>query len=83
MAWKTGLSSGRSSHCAFDHDFGAHIFPEPDQQLSRERHDGRLSPTTAVAFVVLLEPDGERRARLMAYPKPGELNYCCPESRVA
>ena len=33
MTWKTGLSSGRPNHGAFDHDPGAHIFPERDQQL--------------------------------------------------
>src|SRR5271165_1090062 len=34
-----------------------------------------------VPFV--LEPESERRARLMAYPKPGELNHRWPQSRVA
>src|SRR6516165_7425058 len=75
---KTGLSSGRPNHCAFDHDSSAHIFPERDQQLSRQRHDRRLSPTTAVAFDSVLEPESEYRGRLMAYPKPGELNHRCP-----
>src|SRR5712672_3753490 len=49
-AWKTGLSSGGPNHGAFDHDPGGHIFPERDQQLSRQRHDRRLAPTTAVTF---------------------------------
>ena len=35
---------------AFDHDPSAHIFPERDQQLSRQRHDRRSAPTTAVTF---------------------------------
>src|SRR5271166_1287488 len=83
MAWKTGLSSGGPNHCAFNHDSGAHICPERDQQLSRQRHDRRLAPTTAAAFHSVLEPESERRARLMAYPKPGELNHRCPQSRVA
>jgi hypothetical protein len=64
--WKTGLSSGRPNHGAFDHDPSAHIFPERDQQLSRQRHDRRLATTTAVAFDPVLEPKGERRPRLMA-----------------
>ena len=64
--WKTGLSSGIPNHGAFDHDPGAHIFPERDQQFSRQRHDRRLAPTTAVALDSVLEPEGERRARLMA-----------------
>src|SRR5271157_1371890 len=83
MAWKTGLSSGGPNHCAFNHDSGAHIFPERDQQLSRQRHDRRLAPTTAAAFHSVLEPESERRARLMAYPKPGDLNHRCSESWVA
>ena len=65
-SWKTGLSSGSPNHGAFDYDFGAHIFPERDQQLSRQRHDRRLAPTTAVTFRSVLEPEGECRARLMA-----------------
>src|SRR5277367_2214510 len=73
-----GLSSGRPHHCAFDHDSGAHIFPERDQQLSCQRHDRRLTPTTAITFDSVLKPEGECRARLMAYPKPGELNHRCP-----
>src|SRR5208283_436912 len=73
MAWKTGLSSGGPNHCAFNHDSGAHIFPERDQQLARQRHDRRLAPTTAATFHSVLEPESERRARLMAYPKPSEL----------
>src|SRR5271157_1317675 len=77
-AWKTGLSSGRPNHGAFDHDSSAHILTERDQQLSRERHDRRLAPTTAVTIVSVLEPEGERRARLMAQPKPGQLDHRCP-----
>ena len=65
-AWKTGLSSGGPNQGAFDHDSGAHIFPERDQQLSRQRHDRCLAPTTAVTFHSVLEPEGECRARLMA-----------------
>ena len=45
-----GLSSGRPNHCAFDHDSSAHIFPERDQQVSRQRHDRCLAPTTAVTL---------------------------------
>jgi len=65
-AWKAGLSSSSPNHGAFDHDPGGHIFPERDQQLSRQRHDRRLAPATAVTFHSVLEPEGECRARLMA-----------------
>src|SRR5580700_4519540 len=66
MMWKTGLSSGGPNRRAFDHDPSAHIFPERDQQLSRQRHDRCLAPTTAATFDSVLEPEGECRARLMA-----------------
>ena len=42
-----GLPSGGPHHCAFDYDSGAHEFPERDQQLSRQRYDRRLAPTSA------------------------------------
>src|SRR6266699_6687444 len=35
-------SSGGRHRSAFDDDTGGHIFPERDQQLSRQRHDRRL-----------------------------------------
>src|ERR1700733_9920205 len=65
-SWKTGLSSGSPNHGAFEHDSSAHIFPERDQQLSPQRHDFCLAPTTAVTFDSVLEPEGECRARQMA-----------------
>src|SRR5258707_14932438 len=65
-AWKTGLSSGGPNHGAFDHDPSAHIFPERDQQLSRQRHDRRLASTTTVTFDSVFEPECECRAWLMA-----------------
>ncbi len=43
MTWKTGLSSSRPNHGAFDHDSGAHIFPDRDQQLSPRRRGGDLA----------------------------------------
>src|ERR1700722_9776739 len=61
-----GLSSGGPNHGALDHDPGGHIFPERDQQLSRQRYDRRLAPTTAVTFHSVLKPEGECRPRLMA-----------------
>ena len=35
-------SSGGRHRSAFDDDTGGHIFPERDEQLSRQRHDRRL-----------------------------------------
>src|ERR1700680_5250155 len=68
----TGLARGLSSyglhHSTFDDDAGGHIFPECGEQISRQRHDRRLSRAAAVAFYAVVEPEGERRVRLMAQP---------------
>jgi hypothetical protein len=61
-----GVLSGGPRHGAFDDDTSGHISPEHNQQLSRQRHDHRLAQATAVAPDPILEPMGERRARLMA-----------------
>jgi len=37
-------------------------------ELSRQRHDRRLAKAAAVALYAVLEPEGERRVRLMAQP---------------
>src|SRR5207237_1126374 len=31
----------------------------------------------------LVEPQAERRGRLLLQPQPGELDHCCPQPRVA
>ena len=41
-----------------------------------------LRRTTAVAVVPFLEPQSERRLRLMAQPEPGELDQGGPQSRI-
>src|SRR6266700_2396235 len=47
-------SSSGCHRSAFDDDAGGYIFPERDQQLSRQRHDRRLTQAAAItadAFV--------------------------------
>ena len=66
--WLGGLSSCGLHHSTFDDEAGGHIFPECDEQLSRQRHDRRLAQAAAVAFYAIVEPKGERRVRLMAQP---------------
>jgi hypothetical protein len=74
--------SGR--HCGtFDHDTGGYIFPERDQQFSRQRHDCRLTQAAAITADSFAEPKGERRVRLIAQPQPGELDQCCSQSRIS
>ena len=51
-----------------DDDAGGHIFPESDKQLSRQRHDRRFAQAAAVALYAVVEPESERRVRLMPQP---------------
>ena len=62
------LSSGGFHHSSLDDDAGCHIFPERHQQLSRQRHDGRLFKTAAVAPDPFFKPQSQDRLRLMAQP---------------
>jgi hypothetical protein len=62
------LLSGVLHHGAFDDDAGGDIFPQRHQQLARQRHDGRLLQTAAVAADPFFEPQRQRRLRLMAEP---------------
>src|SRR5262249_59955028 len=68
---------------AFDQDTGGYIFPERDQQLSRQRHDRRLAQTAAITADPFVKPKGERRVRLIAQPQPGELDQRCSQSRIS
>jgi hypothetical protein len=51
-----------------NNDAEGDIFPQRDQQLSRQCNDGGLLQTTAIAQDAFLEPQGERRLRLVAQP---------------
>ena len=51
-----------------DDNARGHIFPECDQQLSRQCHDCRLLKTAAIALDPFFKPQGQRRLRLMAQP---------------
>ena len=56
------LSPEGLHHGALDDDTGGHIFPERHQQLSSERHDGRLFKTAAITACA--------RARIAIYCVP-------------
>ena len=62
------LSSGVFHYGSLDNDAGGDIFPQRDQQLTRQRHDGRLFEAAAIAADPLFEPQSQRRLRLMAQP---------------
>ena len=62
---------GQDSQAAFimaplNNDAEGDIFPQRDQQLSRQRDDGRLLQTSAIAHDTFFKPQGERRLRLVA-----------------
>jgi hypothetical protein len=62
------LSSGDFHHGSLNDDACGHIFPERYQQLSRQRYDGNLLKTAAIARNSFFKPQGQRRLRLMAQP---------------
>ncbi|TWB43587.1 hypothetical protein FBZ98_1217 [Rhizobium sp. ERR 922] len=61
-------TSGSFHDCTFDHDAGAHVFPECNEQLAGQCHNHRLFQTTAVLSDALLEPTSECRLRLVPQP---------------
>jgi hypothetical protein len=74
-SWKIakilGLTPGRSGalhHNALDNDAEGDIFPQRDQQLSRQGDYGRLLQTTAIAQDAFFKPQRQRRLRLVAKP---------------
>jgi hypothetical protein len=72
LSWeitKSGLCAllGGLHHSTLDNDAQGDIFPERDQQLSRQRNDCRLSQA-ATLLDAFLEPQGERRLWLMTQP---------------
>ena len=62
------FTSGDIHHGSLDDDACGHIFPERYQQLSRQRYDGNLLKTAAIAHNSFFKPQGQRRLRLMAQP---------------
>jgi hypothetical protein len=60
--------SGALHHNALDNDAEGDIFPQRDQQLSRQGDYGRLLQTTAIAQDAFFKPQRQRRLRLVAKP---------------
>jgi hypothetical protein len=58
--------SGGLHHSTLDNDAEGDIFPQRDQQLSRQRDDSRPLKTAAIAHDTFFKPQGERRSRLVA-----------------
>jgi len=57
--------SGALQNGALNYDACGHILPQRDQQLSRQRHDRRLTQATAIAFDAFREPLRQRRLGLV------------------
>src|SRR6266853_3728156 len=68
---------------ALRHNPGFDIAPQRDQQLPRHCHDGDPPRASLQHADALTEPCGERTARLVAQPKPGELDERRAGPRVA
>ena len=52
-------SLGNLHRNAFDNDTGGHVFPERDQELSRQCHDRCLTQAAPVAAYPFVKPDAE------------------------
>src|SRR5262252_2505058 len=52
-------SLGNLDRNAFHNDTGGHVFPERDQELSRQCHDGCLAQAAAIAAYPFVKPDAE------------------------
>ena len=61
-------ASGSFHNGPLDDDAGRDIFPQRHEKLARQRDDGRLFETAAVAPDPLMKPLGQRRVRPMAQP---------------
>jgi hypothetical protein len=77
------LFSGGRYLGSFQHNPGGHIFPEGDQQLSRQGNDQHFPNSATIELYALMKPQGQYRTGLMPYPQPGELDHGCSQPRVS
>jgi hypothetical protein len=59
------------------------MFPEGDQQLSRQGNDQHFPNSATIELYALMKPQGQYRTGLMPYPQPGELDHGCSQLRVS
>ena len=72
----------RLHHGPLDDDAGGGVPPEGDQELARQGDEDRLAQPPAKAPDPLVEPQAERRGRLVLQPQPGQLDDCCPQPSI-
>jgi hypothetical protein len=77
------LFSGGRCLGSFKDNAGSHIFPEGDQQLSRQGNDQYFPNSATIELYALTKPQGQYRTGLMPYPQPGELDHGCSQPRVS
>src|SRR6476659_2066563 len=77
------LFSGGRCLGSFKDNAGSHIFPEGDQQLSRQGNDQYFPNSATIELYALIKPQGQYRTGLMPYPQPGELDHGCSQPRVS
>jgi hypothetical protein len=77
------LFSGGRYLGSFQDNPGGHIFPEGDQQLSRQGNNQHFPNSATIEPYALMKPQGQYRSGLMPYPQPGELDHGCSQPRVS
>src|SRR5271165_1209130 len=77
------LFSGGRYLGSFQDNPGGHIFPEGDQQLSRQGNNQHFPNSATIELYALMKPQGQYRSGLMPYPQPGELDHGCSQPRVS
>ena len=77
------LFSGGRCLGSFKDNAGSHIFPEGDQQLSRQGNDQYFPNSATIELYALTKPQGQYRTGLMPYPQPSELDHGCSQPRVS
>ena len=77
------LFSGGRCLGSFKDNAGSHIFPEGDQQFSRQGNDQYFPNSATIRLYALIKPQGQYRTGLMPYPQPGELDHGCSQPRVS
>jgi hypothetical protein len=61
------LFSGGRCLGSFKDNAGSHIFPEGDQQLSRQGNDQYFPNSATIELYALIKPQGQYRTGLMPY----------------
>lgn len=78
-----GYASSSLHHRALDNNTVGDVFPQCDQQFSRQGNDHLFLQPTTVESDPLLIPLGKRGFWLVAQPQPGELDQCSAQPGIS